>query len=608
MEMFKKSREDITDVGFCKKLTRSLNSSKDRAGKPALKWKEVQSWFQNPQVSFPSKEDSVDASNKSNPDPLPLDKLNGSTPTSEGMKNKDFRRRKTDRVEELSLPPMDIYCSHYVSKLLSFTVERKLQRLNLATSVICSPTHDSVQKLAFLKQLASLIVEDTRLGDYLDSKVLPQLISFLEFKQRKTPDNPPRKKSHPEDLKNRRFQYYSAIVLTNIVSSNKGIEFKDHAIPALVKLIPTWHWFVQIQVLCALSNIANVFPDTCDAIIKYGALEHLESLLTNEKNHYVLRKSGCELLSALCQMKPHVPFDKRMIVLRTLKTAIFYESVSILVPACLALSNFTNKRFVDIGDAVYKRLLHLIEYTIPEIVLYALRAIGNYVRWCNNGQLQSVIEGGLPLHLLGRLYHAHKYTEVRKETCWIISNITAAANNSQLQVVINCQLILLLVGAVGKAEVEVKEVAACALSNAVLGSNKKQFEYLREKCFEPLNIKRYFSDDSRMTAACLQVRDSILYHTKILEPASLPREMERLSIGTRMTSDTTNDASDSAEYAQSSKKIARKKKIKKGKELSTVFTPDLSVSSTEDLDRKEITSGKKSKKRQEATHSRRRRS
>ncbi|KAL1830639.1 hypothetical protein ACET3Z_000290 [Daucus carota] len=432
----------------------------------------------------------------------------------EDRETRDFRPRKRDRGGESSLPPMDIYCSRYVSKLLSFTVKRKLKRLSDVTSVICSPDHESIEKLRALKQLASLIVEDTRLGDYLDSKVLPELISFLEFKEQKTPLQADGR-------------YYSAIVLTNIVSSKKGFKFKDKAIPALVKLITTWHWFVQIQVLCALSNIANVFPETCDAIIKHGAFEILESIITNGRNHYALRKSACELLSALCKL--YVPFEKRKIVLHTLKTAIFSESESVLVPTCLALSNFSNKKFVDVGAEVYKRLLHLIEYTIPEVALSALRVIGNHVRWCDNDRLQSIIIGGLPLHLVGLLHH--KYTEVKKETCWIISNIIAAANNSQLQVVLNCQLIILLVGFVQKNKVELMEVASRAISNAVLISDKNQFEYLREKCFEPSNTTRYFSNDTRTIAACLQIRDNILYRAKVLGCASLSQEMERLSIG-----------------------------------------------------------------------------
>uniref|UniRef100_A0A166FRK7 SAWADEE domain-containing protein n=1 Tax=Daucus carota subsp. sativus TaxID=79200 RepID=A0A166FRK7_DAUCS len=82
-KLLKESGEEAADIAFCKKLTRSFNSSTGRAGKPALKWTEVQSWFQNPQVSLTSKEDSVDGSDKSNPDPVPSDKPDGSTPTSE---------------------------------------------------------------------------------------------------------------------------------------------------------------------------------------------------------------------------------------------------------------------------------------------------------------------------------------------------------------------------------------------------------------------------------------------------------------------------------------------------------------------------------------------
>lgn len=44
----------------------------------------------------------------------------------EGKNIKGFKREKTDRGEELSLPPMDNFCSNYVSKLLAFTVKRKV--------------------------------------------------------------------------------------------------------------------------------------------------------------------------------------------------------------------------------------------------------------------------------------------------------------------------------------------------------------------------------------------------------------------------------------------------------------------------------------------------
>lgn len=62
---------------------------------------------------------------------------------------------------------------------------------------------------------------DTRLGDYLDSKVLPELISFLEFKEQKTPlqaDGRVRKKPVLEDLVNRRFQVSVVVSIVDFIN------------------------------------------------------------------------------------------------------------------------------------------------------------------------------------------------------------------------------------------------------------------------------------------------------------------------------------------------------------------------------------------------------
>lgn len=82
VKLLRESGEKSMDIAFYKKLTRSFNCSSGRAGKPVLKWTEVQSWFQNRQLDFPSKDNSLNGSNKSNTDARPLDKPNESTPTS----------------------------------------------------------------------------------------------------------------------------------------------------------------------------------------------------------------------------------------------------------------------------------------------------------------------------------------------------------------------------------------------------------------------------------------------------------------------------------------------------------------------------------------------
>ncbi|CAI9093571.1 OLC1v1029102C1 [Oldenlandia corymbosa var. corymbosa] len=47
--LLRDGREQFLDPEFCKKLARAFNSSKGRTGKPAVKWTEVQNWFQNNQ-------------------------------------------------------------------------------------------------------------------------------------------------------------------------------------------------------------------------------------------------------------------------------------------------------------------------------------------------------------------------------------------------------------------------------------------------------------------------------------------------------------------------------------------------------------------------------
>lgn len=58
-------KEQSLDDEFYKKLARDFSHSSGRAGKPAVKWTEVQIWFQNRQQKCLSKETSSDAPKKS---------------------------------------------------------------------------------------------------------------------------------------------------------------------------------------------------------------------------------------------------------------------------------------------------------------------------------------------------------------------------------------------------------------------------------------------------------------------------------------------------------------------------------------------------------------
>lgn len=514
-------------------------------------------------------------------------------------------RRKTDRKEEYD--PVDIICprdkcmftSSFVSKALAFTVKREIESLNSATDLIISSAKDSVEQMYALRNLATLVDEDPRLGDHLDSQVLPHLVQFLKHDDKAVYEDDITKEG-PEDNKSFKFQYYSAVVLSKIVSSNKGIKFKDEAVPLLLNLIPSPARLVQIQALDTLTDIADAFPDSSDTMIKNGALELLESLLSDKWNHYLVLKGGAQLLTTFCRMKPPLPYDKIEIVVRTISTAIEYEYASVLIQLCLALSILCDGGFVAVGTEV-ERLIDLICYREPEIVISALRLIGNYVRWGDDELIQFMFEQGLLLRL-GRLLN-HKHTILRKETCWIISNITAAANQSQLQRVINLSLIENLISLVKNDEFEVKEHAACAISNAVSGSDRKQFEFLEDLCFPALEIVRIRCQDDRVFTLCSEVLDKILYltnnsqcigiYSEFLKSAFLPKKVKKSSNRVHLTSGSTvNLASATLEGAQSSKMNTRKKFIK-GKKLfaAAASPPNLPFDDMEDLDSKDNSEG-----------------
>ncbi|KAL7122014.1 hypothetical protein ACP275_01G019400 [Erythranthe tilingii] len=85
-------KEQCLEKEFCKKLARLLNRSSGRAGKPAVNWNEVRSWFQKNQQNGLSKESSCNEA-KETPvvtEALARNKKIGNPKMAEGEKNEDL--------------------------------------------------------------------------------------------------------------------------------------------------------------------------------------------------------------------------------------------------------------------------------------------------------------------------------------------------------------------------------------------------------------------------------------------------------------------------------------------------------------------------------------
>ncbi|KAG6391229.1 hypothetical protein SASPL_148982 [Salvia splendens] len=87
-------KEQTLEDEFCKKLARLFNRVKGRAGKPVVKWIEVQRWFQKNQQQGLYREASFDEANKlpDVPETLTQNKANGNAKMPEGIEDADISR------------------------------------------------------------------------------------------------------------------------------------------------------------------------------------------------------------------------------------------------------------------------------------------------------------------------------------------------------------------------------------------------------------------------------------------------------------------------------------------------------------------------------------
>ncbi|KAL3650787.1 hypothetical protein CASFOL_007190 [Castilleja foliolosa] len=109
-ELKEKSLEDE----FCKKLARVFNRSSGRAGKPVVKWAEIQSWFQKNQGLC--MESSINAANTSSvvPETLAQNKETENPKMIEGLKDEDLPKLEFEArsVKDGAWYDVDTFLSH----------------------------------------------------------------------------------------------------------------------------------------------------------------------------------------------------------------------------------------------------------------------------------------------------------------------------------------------------------------------------------------------------------------------------------------------------------------------------------------------------------------
>merc|ERR1712187_65349 len=108
---------------------------------------------------------------------------------------------------------------------------------------------------------------------------------------------------------------------------------------------------------------------------------------------------------------------------------------------------------------------------------------------------------------MGVLQHPKK--AMRKEACWIISNVTAG-NREQIQATFECGLFPPLLHLLGNGDFDIKKEAMWAVSNATSGGSHEQIDHLiKLGCIKPI-VELLTVNDVKIVGVALEAIHNIL--------------------------------------------------------------------------------------------------
>jgi len=293
------------------------------------------------------------------------------------------------------------------------------------------------------------------------------------------------------------------------------IVVEEGSIQAFVNLFRrTKNMNIKDQALWAIGNIAGHSSICRDYVLSFNILEDLVNLSANTNSISVIRNIAWTISNFTRGKNPVPQLKKVAIALPVLAKFIYTTDVDILSDSLWALHFLS-----DMGDnecitmiidhGICPKLVEYLDHPSISIQCPALRIIGNI---CTGDDYQT--QYIMNLNILNPLKNllSNKNLSIRKETCWVLSNI-AAGNTTQVQQLINNkQIILKLVQISIEDEISAKREALWVLSNIADASNKDQsILLLSNKILIP--ICKLFNENRNEKNAiicCLECLNSLL--------------------------------------------------------------------------------------------------
>lgn len=329
--------------------------------------------------------------------------------------------------------------------------------------------------------------------DVLNAGVVPTFVNMLES----------------ESVK---IQFEAAWSLTNIASTDFTRVIAEYgAVPKLVQLLLSADSNVREQSAWCLGNVAGDCHDLRDLVLSAGAMGPLLMNISNPENNTLLC-NAVWALSNFCRGKPQPNLASVADAIPHLANLLKSNNTEALMDACWAISYLSdgdNDRIKTVmsGEGITENIVKLLEHSSGGIVTPAVRVLGNFVSG-EDEETQAVLDAGVMNHI-NRLLTFPK-RGIRKEACWLLSNI-AAGNKYQIsQLMRYPKEMQLVVEIVRDAEWDVRKEATWVVSNIATGGKEEHVHCLVELGAIEALCSVLDVADARITIVVLDAIEKIL--------------------------------------------------------------------------------------------------
>mmetsp|Transcript_3142 Transcript_3142/g.7211 ORF Transcript_3142/g.7211 Transcript_3142/m.7211 type:complete len:567 (+) Transcript_3142:89-1789(+) len=310
-------------------------------------------------------------------------------------------------------------------------------------------------------------------------------------------------------------QFESAWALTNIASSKSehtSAVVGSNAIPLLVSLLQSGDPNVREQCAWCLGNIAGDSPELRDTVLSGGAMEGILLNISTPASASLLSNMVWSL-SNLCRGKPqpqlHVVSPALPHLSSLLRNDMTPKEVVVDVAWSLSyLSDGDDQRIQACQDAhVTGRLVEFLASNQPNLLTPCLRTLGNFVSG-GQDQTQAVVDASVLDHVCPLLAYPRK--NIRKETCWMLSNIAAGTHYQVDCLVSRTDVMSAVISALSGDQWDVRKEAAWVLSNICTGGTTKHIEKLVEMGAIDALCGVMGVQDTKIVTVALEAIESIL--------------------------------------------------------------------------------------------------